>query len=261
MNDEEAAQVQRGPGASIDVVAPLSPRGWLRYDVIERMMPEGITDILEIGCGQGALGARLARRWRYVGVEQDRTSWSVAQRRIAAVGSGEVRNVEFHAVGAETFDLVCAFEVLEHLEDDLAALKEWAAFLRPGGWLLLSVPAHQRRLGPWDELVGHFRRYDTESMTALLSSAGFTDVEVREYGFPLDYVLESVRNQVARRRMTSAARTSFVERTASSGRQLQPSGAVLGPAVRWTTAPFRLIQRAFPNTGTGIVARARLISS
>lgn len=253
--------VQHAPVASIDAVAPLSPNGWMRYDLIERMMPAGVTDILEVGCGQGALGARLARRWRYVGVEPDYSSWTVAQRRIGAVGSGEVRNVAVEAIGAERFDLVCAFEVLEHLEDDAAAVTKWAAHLRPSGWLLLSVPAHQRRFGPWDELVGHFRRYDAESLTALLSGCGFTDIDVREYGFPLGYVLESARNQVARRRMTSATRTSLAERTAASGRSLQPSGAVLGAAARWTTAPFRLVQRAFPTTGTGIVARARAAPS
>ena len=248
----------RAPVAGIDAVAPLTPNAWMRYDLIERMMPPGVADILEVGCGRGSLGARLARRWRYVGVEPDHASWTVAKRRISAVGSGEVRNVAVEAIGAETFDLVCAFEVLEHIEDDAAALTQWARRLRPGGWLLLSVPAHQRRFGPADELAGHFRRYDAGSLSALLSSCGFTDIEVREYGFPLGYVLEAARHQVARRRLASLAGASLAERTAGSGRFLQPSGGVSGTAARWGTAPFRLVQRAFPNTGTGIVARARL---
>jgi len=151
-------------------VAPLTPNAWLRYDVITHILPAGVTDVLEIGCGQGSLGARLAQRYRYLGVEPDRASWTVAQRRVSAVGpGGEVRNVPVDALSTERFDLVCAFEVLEHIEDDATTLKEWAVRLRAGGWLLLSVPAHQRRYGPADELAGHFRRYDPEALTALLA--------------------------------------------------------------------------------------------
>ena len=55
---------------------------------------------------------------------------------------------------------MCAFEVLEHIDDDALALKQWREYLRPSGWLLLSVPAHQDQYGAADELVGHYRRYD-----------------------------------------------------------------------------------------------------
>ena len=102
----------------------------------------------------------------------------MARRRIKAAGRGEVRNIGVDALGGGQFDLVCAFEVLEHIEDDAAAVRQWAARLRPGGWLLLSVPAHQRRYGPADELVGHFRRYDPARLTALLARCGLTDMRV-----------------------------------------------------------------------------------
>ena len=112
------------------------------------MVPTGISDVLEIGCGQGAVGARLAQRYRYLGVEPDQASWAVASQRISAAGRGEVRNIAVEDLGDDQFDLICAFEVLEHIEDDAAALKEWTGRLRPHGWLLLSVPAHQHRYGP-----------------------------------------------------------------------------------------------------------------
>jgi SAM-dependent methyltransferase len=246
------------PKVNVNAVAPLTPNAWLRYDVIRRMLPAGVTDVLEIGCGQGSLGARLARQYRYVGVEPDQTSCAVAQRRISAAGAGDVRNVAFDALGDERFDLVCAFEVLEHIEDDATTLKEWAARLRPGGWLLLSVPAHQHRYAPADELAGHFRRYDPEGMTALLASCGFTETKIREYGFPLGYLLEAGRNQIARRRLAASVGQSLAERTAGSGRLLQPSGGTMGAVTRWGTAPFRVLQRAFPDTGTGLVVLARL---
>jgi SAM-dependent methyltransferase len=254
-----SASPTAGPGTSIDAIAPMTPSAWLRYDLIRRMLPPGVTDVLEVGCGQGALATRLVGRYNYLGVELDQTSWSVARQRLAAVGSGEVRNISFDDLGTGQFDLVCAFEVLEHIENDAAAIKEWAAKLRDGGWLLLSVPAYQHRFGPADELVGHFRRYDPDVITALLSSCGFTEIRVEHYGMPLGYVLETGRNLISKRRLGRAAPASAAERTATSGRLLQPSG-MIGVANRWATMPFRVLQRAFPRTGTGLVVRARLRS-
>ena len=213
--------------------------------------------MLEVGCGQGALGVRLAQRYHYLGVEPDETSSSVARQRISAAGGGEVRTTGVDALGDQQFDLVCAFEVLEHIEDDAAALRDWAARLRPGGWLLLSVPAHQRRYGPADELVGHFRRYDPDAVAPLLARCGFTDVLVIQYGFPLGYLLEAGRDLIGRRRLAAQRGTSVAERTAASGRLLQPAGRLRGTGIRWGTAPFRVIQRAFPGLGTGLVIRAR----
>jgi SAM-dependent methyltransferase len=232
----------------------------MRYDLVERMLPPGITDVLEVGCGQGAFGARLAQRYHYLGVEPDPTSYAVARQRVAAVaGDGEVRNIMAADLGDAQFDLVCAFEVLEHIEDDKAALTEWAGRLRPGGWLMVSVPAHQRRYAPWDELVGHFRRYDPPVLAELLASCGFGGIQVRQYGFPLGFVLEAGRNRIAARRLgTAAAATSVEERTGSSARQLQPGAGVRAAAIRYGVMPFRVLQRSFPDRGTGLVALARL---
>lgn len=253
--DAPAATVR--PRGDIDAIAPLTPNAWLRYEIVQRILPADVSDVLEVGCGRGSLGVRLAQRYRYLGVEPDEGSWAVASERIRRAGRGEVRNVTFEDLGDRQFDLVCAFEVLEHIEDDAAAVKEWAGRLRANGWLLLSVPAHQHRYGPADELAGHFRRYDPEAMAALLTSCGFTQIQVQLYGFPLGYLLEAARNLVGRRRIGTARTMSVAERTAGSGRLLQPSGGVAGAINRWGTAPFRVVERAFPNTGTGLVVLAR----
>jgi SAM-dependent methyltransferase len=247
------------PDGRAEMEAPLTPNAWLRYEVVRRMLPAGITDVLEVGCGQGSLGVRLAQRYRYLGLEPDERSFAVARERISAAGRGAVRNVTVQDLGDDRFDMVCAFEVLEHIEDDAAALKEWADRLRPRGWLMLSVPAHQHRFGPADELVGHFRRYDPAGMEALLSGCGFTEIQIRQYGVPLGYVLEAGRNLIGRRRLAAAAASSTVaERTAGSGRLLQPSGRARATATRWGSAPFRHLQLAFPDTGNGLVVLARL---
>jgi SAM-dependent methyltransferase len=150
---------------------------------------------------------------------------------------------------------VCAFEVLEHLEDDRAAVWEWSRHARAGGWLLVSVPAGAGRFGRADAEAGHYRRYDRAGLVDVLDSAGLDKVEVITYGFPLGYALEAFRNAYSRR--TARAHT-LEERTAASGRWLQPpeSAALI---TRVASLPFRYAQRPFSHThwGTGLVARAR----
>lgn len=238
-----------------DTAAPLTPMATLRFDLINRVLADISPDtILELGCGQGAAGARLTDRARYVGVEPDPQSCAVAQRRLA--GRGEVLAGDHTSVPAgSVYDLVCAFEVLEHIEHDEKVLAEWVELVRPGGHLLLSVPAWPGRFGPMDTAVGHFRRYSPADLTGVLERAGLTEVRVMLYGWPLGYMLEFTRERVARRRSHTTEEQSVAERTAGSGRLFQPS-AMIGRAVRAGTLPFVYLQRLVPDHGTGIVAVA-----
>ncbi|MGI5212009.1 class I SAM-dependent methyltransferase [Plantactinospora sp. CA-290183] len=273
-------------------VPPLPPRAALRWHVVRRIVahlrPESV---LELGCGLGAVGMRLARTTRYAAVEPDGRSFEVAYRRITPLG-GTVHNGDHRQVPeGGPYDLVCAFEVLEHLADDATALAEWLPLVRPGGHLLLSVPADPDRFGPWDTLVGHYRRYSAAQLRQRLTTAGAVPVQMIHYGWPLGYLLDSVRDRLAARRDTAVApaagavvpaaeaviptaggsgtaeRAGTVdraataatpeERTSSSGRILQPAGVLAGGAIRLAVAPFALLQRMRPDRGPGLVALAR----
>ncbi|MCM0083078.1 class I SAM-dependent methyltransferase [Geomonas sp. Red32] len=72
------------------------------------------------------------------------------------------------------FDLVCAFDLLEHLEDDREALKELRRVLSFGGVLLVSVPLHGCLFSDFDRLVGHVRRYHPGNLLALFGEHGLT---------------------------------------------------------------------------------------
>src|SRR3546814_10271932 len=72
--------------------------------------------------------------------------------------------------------MVCAFDVLEHIEDDRLAIQEWIRWLAPNGKTILSVPAHRSRWGAGDVWAGHYRRYDRNDVEQLLVSCG---MEVR----------------------------------------------------------------------------------
>jgi SAM-dependent methyltransferase len=237
---------------------PLSLGGWLRYDLIERMLSKthGIQSVLEIGTGVGAISVRLARRFRYVGLELDRQSYEISKERLQRAGRGIVLHGDLSTLdGSARFDLVCAFEVLEHIENDWAALLEWRDRIRAEGWILLTVPAFQRLWGPWDELAGHYRRYERDQIRDLLASTGFVNPVIWTSGFPLGHLLEWARNSFASRQKLEPSKS---KRTQAIGHVLQPPD-YLGWLTRWVSAPFRLLQRPFVATefGRGLVVLAR----
>jgi SAM-dependent methyltransferase len=188
-------------------------------------------------------------------VEPDQASCAVARARIEPAG-GKVVCGDVSALDpGEAFDLLCAFEVLEHVERDAETLAAWTQHVRPGGWVMLSVPPFQRRFGPSDRAVGHFRRYEPEQMRELLLTCGLREPKVLFYGFPVGYGLDAAKNVLAR---IAGAGGSREERTAASGRWYQPT-AWFGIVVKVLAAPFLLIQRPFHETklGSGLVAVAR----
>jgi SAM-dependent methyltransferase len=236
---------------------PLTFNAWLRYDLIEDELDRAgrFASVLEIGTGEGAMGTRLARRFTYVGVELDPRSFEMARARIQDPGYGTVLQGDLSVVRpGQEFDVVCAFEVLEHIEDDVSALTEWRDRVRSGGMILISVPAYQQRFSWGDRKAGHYRRYEPDRIRDLLLSVGFTHPVVRTYGFPLGYPLEWTRNALAKQ----GARGSKRDQTSASGRWLQPPER-LGGATKVITAPFRVLQRPFigGTMGTGLVVSAR----
>lgn len=96
------------------------------------------------------------------------------------------------------FDYLLAFEVLEHIEADCDALRSWVQKLRHGGRLLVSVPAHQRKFGRSDELVGHVRRYEREQLMELLRSVDIGSIRLVNYGWPLTELTRRLSNRLVR---------------------------------------------------------------
>lgn len=247
---------------------PLSPSAALRWGVVGPLVSDvDPTRVLEVGCGMGAFGARFSRRAEYVGVEPDGKSCEIARSRIAPLGGQVIRGTLEDADTGSGFDLVCAFEVLEHQEQDVSALRNWIARGRPGGSVLVSVPAWPERFGPADRWVGHYRRYSPEDLTAVMTEAGCIRVQTVLYGWPLGLVLDRGRHLLAARageggrpdpkQRPGVPAPSLMERTAKSGRLMQPGprlGAIVGPV----TAPFVALQKLRPRSGSGVVALGSL---
>jgi SAM-dependent methyltransferase len=128
--------------------------------------------ILDAGCGSGRNMVELARRGAVTGIEVSDASVSLARERGAGeVISGSVLEMPF---ASDSFDLATCLDVIEHLEDDLAALRELRRVVAPGGSLLVTVPAYQWLWSGHDEVNHHFRRYTRSSLRRVAEEAGWT---------------------------------------------------------------------------------------
>jgi SAM-dependent methyltransferase len=130
--------------------------------------------ILDAGCGSGRNMLDLARHGVVTGVELSQTSVELARAR----GSGEVLagSVLEMPFEADSFDLAASLDVIEHLEDDLAALRELRRTVAPGGTLLVTVPAYPWLWSGHDEINHHHRRYTRRSLQAVAEQAGWQQV-------------------------------------------------------------------------------------
>ena len=193
-----------------------------RYRILRALdsIPRG--KLLEIGCGAGALLADMARLgFECSALEISEKAVEAAQFMTGDLDGVEIRQTPDHSWPAK-FDVLAAFEVIEHVEDDYAVLGNWSKWMKKGGYLLVSTPAHPERWNSSDLWAGHYRRYDRRSIEALLNGCGFDVVEIECYGFPLATILELVRAKyykklVKREQNKGLTATEKSDRTLRSG--------------------------------------------
>ncbi len=131
-------------------------------------------NVLEIGCGSGNFTSLIARQSpRVTAVDIHEPYVATAQRRLASFpGVQVICDDATTRQWDETFDTVVLLDVLEHIENDVSFLRSLAKCLRPGGRLILKVPAAPWLYSPMDQAIGHHRRYDRDSLARSVREAG-----------------------------------------------------------------------------------------
>lgn len=159
-------------------MAELDDRHWwyrarrkILAELIRRdaQLPAG-AKILEIGCGTGHNLAMLGEFGHVDGLELDDEARALSEQRLGrTIMSSPLP--ELAGVPDRQYDLIGAFDVIEHIDDDRAALASIAAKLKPGGKFVIAVPAHQWMWSAHDVVNHHKRRYSKRALQALVESS------------------------------------------------------------------------------------------
>ena len=141
----------------------------------KNLSPKKNFDILDAGCGGGATTESLCRYGDVAGLELEEEAVDYARGRGRNVVQGSIESLPF---GDGSFDLALALDVIEHVPDDIRALRELGRVLRPGGWLLVTVPALDALWSAHDEANGHYRRYTVDELRRRVGAGGFEIVTI-----------------------------------------------------------------------------------
>ena len=208
-----------------------TPRYMLRRSmVLHAMRGAPPCACLDIGCGRGELLTHLVRRGHTVtGLEISPEARAIAKVATADVGDRVLIVADYTAIASQQFDYVLALEVLEHVEDDAATLMQWAQHVKPGGRLILSVPAHMRHWTGADVRGGHFRRYEREPLKQLLHASGLVIEALWSYGFPWSALALPLRRVLYRNARNDATGSGTPLSSLDSVRRVALAGAL--PAI------------------------------
>ena len=159
-------------------MAELDERHWwyrARRKVLAELIrrearPPAGAQILEIGCGTGHNLAMLSQFGHVDGLELDAEARALSEKRLGRrIMSSPLPDLA--EVPDRHYDLIGAFDVIEHIADDEAALASIAAKLKPGGKFVMAVPAHQWMWSAHDVVNHHQRRYSKRNLKALIDGS------------------------------------------------------------------------------------------
>lgn len=243
-------------------VAPRSihtpaPRAFCRAELIKRLvLLSRAQTFTDVGCGDGYTAERLGR----IGLTGEALD---ASPEAVKLTSNRLQSRGIRGVVVRQADLFCAqqpgkradvvlfLEVLEHLDDDIAALNRLRDFVLEDGHLLLSVPAHAKLWDATDEWAGHVRRYERDELEEKLRVAGWQPIVIYNYGFPLINLTRKLRALLYSRLRQESGPASQREATLRSG--VHPDGYVSGFGWLWAAYGHmaNLLQRPFLRTDLG----------
>lgn len=169
--DDSAGAFRRATGRDLE-----SDSGKPRYLAFQRELiePHCGRSVLEVGAGVGEFAAQLTDLDRLVVTDLDPDAQTMMKQRFAHRPEVEVRGFDIDADEplSRPVETVVAINVLEHIDDDAAALRSLARSVRPGGTIVLWVPGYQQLYGEFDRLVGHVRRYTPATVSDAMRRAG-----------------------------------------------------------------------------------------
>jgi len=181
-------------------LAALEDRHWWyeeRRAVLDRQLRQFTTPgtALDIGaCGGGNTRVLVENGWRAMALDYSQTGPEICRNRGVTAVQGDATRLPF---ATASLDLIVAYDILEHIADDGAAVREAHRVLRPGGQFLVAVPADPGLWSAHDIAVLHCRRYTSSTLTELISGNGFAIGKLWNWNVIMKPALKLRRNKIA----------------------------------------------------------------
>lgn len=148
--------------------------GLLRKYILPAAAKQGVPRLLDLGCGTGLFLQRRAQDARATGLDFSAQALEFCRERgLTRIARGDATRLPF---ANDSFDVVTAFDLIEHVAGDERLIEEIWRVLRPGGWVLASVPAHPLLWSAHDISLHHQRRYTRTRFERLFEAAKWTRV-------------------------------------------------------------------------------------
>jgi len=185
---------------------------WIR----ETIRPFLGNRVLEVGCGDGLFTRHLLDREKVVSIDVSQVYVQSVLRQFKSNGNHsafvqDVLDPSFLRLKSHQFDTLVCLNVLEHLEDDLKALRHMRQVLTEGGRVILQVPALPILYGEMDKADRHFRRYTRKELETKLRGAGFMVEQTRFFNFVGTFGW-FINGKVLRRKLLPEKQLGFFDR-------------------------------------------------
>ncbi len=150
--------------------------------------------VLEIGAGTGGNLQMLSSFGKVCAVETSGVAREIARKRFRGACEILAGSLPDHMpFASDRFDIICMFDVLEHIENDVGALRKVRTLMSDGGRVILTVPAYPWLWSYHDEHLDHFRRYTKKVLTRTATDAGLRITRLTHFNGILFPVVASIR--------------------------------------------------------------------
>jgi len=234
------------------------PRFLLRQNALKKILKKLKLEnkkCLEMGFGAGENLKHIAQKGAIVtGFDFSKKAAELAKQRINGLDfTHKITITENTGVLIESsFDMVFAFEVLEHIEEDEKELDKWLSYVKPGGSLIMSVPAHMSKWNASDVWAGHYRRYEKSDLKNMFLSRKLKIEKLWNYGFPLSIILDKIlgssKKMVLKKYTESLDKTKMSKNSGIDRKNKLIYRLISNNIVLY---PFYLLQSAFYNKDIG----------
>jgi 2-polyprenyl-3-methyl-5-hydroxy-6-metoxy-1,4-benzoquinol methylase len=167
---------------SEETLESLSNAGWYNNWLIDQFKENLKGTILEVGCGIGNFSGELVKFGKVYAIDVNKKYLTRFNNPQIRVGFGDIEK-EKYFFNKTKFDCIVCINVLEHIKNDNQALENMYNLLKPGGSLVLLVPAHKLLYGEIDRAISHYRRYEKLDLQKLIIKNNFKIRQLKRLNF------------------------------------------------------------------------------